>query len=146
MTNMRYAEKLHCMHVCGFSPVWIRECFFKSLFWKKDFLHRRHSYLLSPLWYSLWAERFFFLHKCLWAFVTSIVKCHLSSEFQYFIYEVECCSKVQTLLELPVATNQAYNFPFHNLHSLATLTQGREAEEQLWKWVANNDIERGEEG
>ena len=73
----------------------------------------------------------FFLHKCLWAFVTSIVKCHLSSEFQYFIYEVECCSKVQTLLELPVATNQAYNFPFHNLHSLATLTQGREAEEQL---------------
>ena len=51
------AAKLHCVHLCGFSPVWMKKWFFKWPAWLNDLLHWEQLYLLPPLWVCLWRER-----------------------------------------------------------------------------------------
>ena len=47
----------HCGHLCGFSPEWIRECVFKLLVRLNDLLHCSQKYFWNPLWMRLWRKR-----------------------------------------------------------------------------------------
>ena len=44
------AKKLQCVHLCGFSPIWMRECLFNIKFVLNDLMHCEQSYLLPTLW------------------------------------------------------------------------------------------------
>ena len=50
-------EKLHWLHLCGFSPVWMRKWVFKMSALPNDLLHCEQLYLLPPLWVCLCLQR-----------------------------------------------------------------------------------------
>ena len=43
----------HWAHLCGFSPVWVSRCFFRSLARLNDLLHCSHLCGSSPVWVSI---------------------------------------------------------------------------------------------
>ena len=47
----------HCVHLCGFSPLWERERLFKWLFSVNDLLHCAQVYFLTQLWICLCFQR-----------------------------------------------------------------------------------------
>ena len=44
---------LHCVHLWAFSPVWMRECLLKPIFWTNDLSHSGQLYFLTPIWICL---------------------------------------------------------------------------------------------
>ena len=59
------AAKLHCVHLCGFSPVWMRKCVFKWAAWLNDLLHWEQLCFFFPPWACLCLLRLLLLEKFL---------------------------------------------------------------------------------
>lgn len=55
-----------CLHLNGFSPVWILKCFFKSLELLKARVHTLQAYGFSPVWVLKWTFRLICWLKVLW--------------------------------------------------------------------------------
>lgn len=46
-----------CVHLYGFSPVWVRRCTVRFPLCEKDLLHLSHLWGFSPVWTRLWRSR-----------------------------------------------------------------------------------------
>ena len=77
------AEKLHWLHLCGFSSVWMRKWVFKWETWLNDLLHWEHLCLLTPLWICTWFLRLLTLENVL---------AHWSQDFWFAIF----CPSIDT--------------------------------------------------
>ena len=111
-------EKLHCVHLCGFSPVWITEWAFKLKSNLNGLLHRRQLYvLLDPTLDLLVIEKASTTCECLRTRVTGYLLRHLQLLSPLHSVSLRWLTEIMLRCNTP-----ADHFPFQNFEFLTYWT------------------------